>query len=269
MLLLALGLGSLIGLILGLTGAGGGVLAVPVLVLGLGWSMAQSSTIALVAVGSAACIGMVRGFKQGFVRFRAAILISAVGVIVVPLGQWLARELPERWLSLIFSCVMLIVAARMFGAALHNQNSREEDGFFQEKNHLINNKTGRIVWNATSLVLLSLIGFVSGVTTGMLGVGGGFIIVPALMKFSNISMSGIVATSLMVITVVSSGAVMSALISGNMVFTVEALLFVSGAVGGMLLAGQFAQRIPAKQIHQGFALLMILISMVLLGRAFT
>jgi hypothetical protein len=261
-MLIAFSLGSLIGLVLGLTGAGGGVLAVPALVLGLGWSMTQSSTIALVAVGSAAFVGMVRGFKQGFVRVRAALLISVVGILAAPFGQGLAQVLPERWLVLIFSAVMLIVAVRMFRAALRNQNGREEDGFFQEKKHLINKHTGRIVWNASSFLMLSVIGFVSGITTGMLGVGGGFIIVPALMRFSNISMSGIVATTLMVITLVSGGALMSAHAKGIVDFTDEALIFISGAVMGMLLAGQFARRIPAKYLHQVLALVMLLIATV-------
>lgn len=230
--------------------------------------MTQSSTIALVAVGSAAFVGMVRGFNQGFVRVRAALLISAVGILAAPFGQGLAQVLPERWLVLIFSSVMLIVAARMFSSALRNQNDREEDGFFQEKKHLINKHTGRIVWNASSFLMLSVIGIVSGVTTGMLGVGGGFIIVPALMRFSNISMSGIVATTLMVITLLSAGTLMSAHVKGIVEYSDEALVFISGAVIGMLLAGQFAQRISAKCLHQVLAWVMVLIAVVFVIREF-
>ncbi|MFJ1017246.1 TSUP family transporter, partial [Bordetella bronchiseptica] len=72
-------LGILIGLTLGLTGAGGGILAVPALVLGLGMDMPQAAPVALMAVGLAAAVGSAEGLRRGTVRYKAAALMSVVG----------------------------------------------------------------------------------------------------------------------------------------------------------------------------------------------
>lgn len=259
MLLIALCLGAFIGLTLALTGAGGGILAVPALTLGLGLSMTQASPIALLTVASAALIGMIGGLRLGLVRFRAALLISLVGILAAPFGQQLAQFLPERTLIWLFASVMLVVAVRIFS------NSRQTSSDLQrpEKTCLINAKTGRINWNPASFFKLCLIGLMSGISTGLLGVGGGFIVVPALIRCSNISMNGIVATSLMVITLVSSGAVISAATMGNLAINETTSLFIGGAAGGMLLGRSFAGKIPAIYLQRGFAILITLTSIML------
>ncbi|MDD2720821.1 MAG: sulfite exporter TauE/SafE family protein [Gallionella sp.] len=261
MILTALLLGSVVGLVLALTGAGGGILAVPALTLGLGWTMTQASPVALLTVASAAGIGMIGGVLKGHVRIRAAILISTVGLISAPFGQRLAHVLPERWLIGLFGCVMLIVATRIFLKSLNRPAPRT---ISQTKSCVINTKTGRIDWNLTSFLKLSVIGLISGTATGLLGVGGGFIVVPALLRCSNISMNGIIATSLMVITLISSGAVIAAFSSGHLIVSQVSMLFIAGAVVAMLLGRQFAQRLPAQHMQRGFALLVAAVSLTLL-----
>lgn len=260
MMLTALLLGTLIGLILALTGAGGGILAVPALTLGLGWSMTQASPVALLTVAAAAGAGMIGGVLQGYVRVRAAILISSVGLVSAPFGQRLAHVLPERWLVGLFGCVMLVVAARVFLQTLDRPAVRVVS---RAKTCVINTKTGKIDWSIASFLKLSLIGLISGTATGLLGVGGGFIVVPALLRCSNISMNGIIATSLMVITLISSGAVLSAFATGHLDLTPLSLVFTGGAVGGMLLGRRFAARIPARHMQRGFALLVTAVSLAL------
>ena len=256
--MISLGLGALVGLILALTGAGGGILAVPALTLGLGWSMTQASPVALLTVASAASIGMMSGILKGYVRIRAALLIAGTGIMAAPIGQHWAHALPERWLTGLFACVMLIVAARMLRTASgsHLRGS--------SITCMVNEKTGRINWNAVSFAKLSLIGLMSGTATGLLGVGGGFIIVPALLRCSNISMNGIIATSLTVITLISAGAVISALSMGHLDISEPALLFTGGAVASMLLGRQFAEKIPAIWLQRAFAILITGVSFALL-----
>ena len=249
MLLIATCLGALIGLTLALTGAGGGILAVPALTLGLGWSMTQASPIALLTVASAAAIGMMGGLKNGLVRFRAAMLISLIGIIAAPFGQRLSLVLPERWLIGLFACVMLIVAARLF--RLSGRPSIK----IIRPTCTVNATTGRITWNAISFFKLCMIGLISGLATGLLGVGGGFIVVPALLRCSDIAMNGIIATSLMVIALISLGSVISAFTMGNMELSGPALLFIGGAMGGMLLGRQFAEKIPAAWLQRAFSIL--------------
>ena len=101
--LLAVILGAVIGLVLALTGAGGGVLAIPLLVFGLHLPVQQAAPVGLVAVGLAAALGAALGLKEGIVRYRAAALIGAAGMLVAPLGVWLAQHLPNRPLLGAFS----------------------------------------------------------------------------------------------------------------------------------------------------------------------
>lgn len=258
-MLIALALGSVIGLLLALTGAGGGILAVPALTLGLGLTMTEASPVALLTVAVAATIGMAGGFIRGRVRIRAALLISATGITIAPIGQHLAHLVPERWLAGIFSCVMLIVAARIFSGA--------NKPLARSKTCVIDTRTGRIDWNLISFIKLSIIGLMSGLATGLLGVGGGFIVVPALIRCSDIAMNGIIATSLTVIALISSGAVIAAASTGHLVLSTEVLLFIAGAAIAMTVGRQFAHRISAAGLQKAFAMLLSIVAAIMLFKS--
>lgn len=89
---------------------GGGILAVPALVFGAHQGVAQTGPVELLAVGMAAALGAVLGLRAGTVRCRAALLISAAGVALSPLGLWLAQRIENRWLTPVFAMVPLFVA---------------------------------------------------------------------------------------------------------------------------------------------------------------
>ncbi|MDO9331066.1 MAG: sulfite exporter TauE/SafE family protein, partial [Pseudomonas sp.] len=93
-LILAVALGALIGLVMALTGAGGGVMAIPLLVFGLHLPVQQAAPVGLVAVGLAAVLGAALGLRQDNVRYRAAALIGTAGMLMAPLGVFLAQRLP-------------------------------------------------------------------------------------------------------------------------------------------------------------------------------
>ena len=101
-----MGLGLIVGVILALTGAGGGILAVPLLVFGVGLSVAEAGPIGLLAVGMAAALGAGLGLKAGTVRYKAALLMAGTGMLS-PLGIWLANRVDNRWLSILFATVLL------------------------------------------------------------------------------------------------------------------------------------------------------------------
>ena len=264
MLIIALTLGSFVGLVLGLTGAGGGILAVPALTLGLGWSMTQASPIALLAVACAAAIGSIDGIRRGLVRIRAALLMSLTGILAAPFGMSLAQALPEQWLINIFAMVMLIVAVRLFRNASNNSSGDDLLTDSRSDTWKINAKTGRISWNATSILTVGLIGMVSGVMTGLLGVGGGFIIVPALLRYSNITIHGIIATSLMVIALISAGAVIAAMAQGNVSMSIQAWIFIVASAAGMLIGRRLAEQIPRVYLQRIFAIGITFVSIILL-----
>ena len=191
-------LGMLVGVVLGLTGAGGGILAIPALTLGLGWTLAQATPVALLAVGTAAALGALDGLRKGLVRYKAAALMALIGSITSPLGLYLAKLLPAKVLVLLFGAVMVFVSGRMFWQARADAREDASESVL-EKNCMLNPSTGRLTWNARCSMTLVSIGATSGLLTGLLSVGGGFLIVPAFRKFSDVRIHAVVSTSLMVV----------------------------------------------------------------------
>ncbi|WP_312151358.1 sulfite exporter TauE/SafE family protein, partial [Pseudomonas sp.] len=106
-------LGTIIGAVLALTGAGGGILAVPLLVFGLGLTMVEAAPVGLLAVGLAAAVGAVLGLRQGLVRYRAALFIAVIGIVAAPFGLMLAHSLPNTPLALVFAVVLVYACLRI------------------------------------------------------------------------------------------------------------------------------------------------------------
>lgn len=243
-------LGLAIGIILALTGAGGGILAVPVLMFGDGMSASQAGPIGLMAVGMAAALGALLGLKAGIVRYRAAILIAACGMIMTPPGLWLAHHSDNRWLTLLFAAVLLFVSMRMIRQSL-NLAPQEADAA-RRPPCIRSEETGKIVWTTPCARALGVSGVVAGFLSGLLGVGGGFVMVPALQRCTDLAMKSIVATSLAVIALVSATGVISSAVSGHLAWPV-ALPFSTGALVGMLGGRTLSSRLSGPRMQQGFA----------------
>jgi len=258
-------LGLFIGALLGLTGAGGGILAVPALMFGLGMDLRQAAPVALVAVGMAAATGAVQGLRQGAVRYKAAALMAILGGVTAPLGVALAQRLPSGLLSGLFAVIMLLVAWRMIRQSRPRASVAPSDDE-REKACRISPRTGRFVWSRKVAATLGSIGAFSGICTGMLGVGGGFIIVPALDHFSELRMHSIVPTSLMVIALVSAATVGIAAAHG-LSLPPAAWGFVAAAVVGMGVGRGLAPRLSPFILQRGFATLCIVVAAVLMLRA--
>ena len=107
-------LGGVVGLILALTGAGGAIVAVPLLLFVLHLDVAEAAPLALLAVGLSAGMGAIIGLRAGIVRYRAAGFIALTGILGSPVGLSLAHRLPNGPLALLFAGVLAFVAFRMF-----------------------------------------------------------------------------------------------------------------------------------------------------------
>jgi uncharacterized membrane protein YfcA len=247
-------LGGVVGLILALTGAGGGILAVPLLLFVLGLGIAEAAPIALLAVALAAGIGAVMGLRLGIVRYRAAALMAGLGMLASPLGLWLARRVPNTPLTVLFAAVLAYVAVRMFRQTVASQGRIRRDAPATPQPCHLDNGSGRFVWTAACTRALAFTGLGAGFLSGLLGVGGGFVIVPALKKATDAPLHAIVATSLAVITLVSIAGVVSTSISGHMNWSIGAP-FAAGAVAGMLGGRLIADRLSGPRLQQAFALL--------------
>lgn len=269
-LLLAAGLA--VGLILGLTGAGGSIIAVPLLMALLRWSPQQAAPVALLAVVAASALGSFEAWRRGLVRYRAATLMAVAGIALTPLGVVLAQRLPQRLLLAAFSMVIVLVAlrlvlqarqapleARVAGAAL--------SGRAGEAVCKLDPQSGRIRWNSPCAGVLAATGALAGLLSGLLGIGGGFVIVPALRRVTELTMQGAVATSLMVTALVGSGAIASMLAHGAQLPWQAVLPFVGGALGGMLLGRTLAPRLAGPRLQSGFGMLLFLIAALMIWRA--
>ena len=253
-------LGSFTGIVLALTGAGGAIIAVPLLIFGLHLAVAEAAPIALLAVCLSAAIGALLGLLQKKVRYRAAGFIAINGAIAAPIGIWLAQILPNVPLTLLFSAVLMYVAFDMFRQSRCNEASIEvlESRPFT-KPCLLDTPDGRLIWTWPCVRALTLSGFSAGSLSGLLGVGGGFVVVPALKKVTNLQMQAILATSLAVIALISATGVASATLMDAMNWSI-AIPFAGGAMVGMLLGRTFANRFSGPRLQQSFAVMAVFVS---------
>jgi uncharacterized membrane protein YfcA len=250
-------LGALAGLILGLTGAGGAIIAVPLLIFGLHLTVVEAAPVALFAVGASAAIGAMIAWKKRKLRYRAAALIALAGALASPIGIFIARKIPDVPLLLLFAAVLFYVAFQMLRESMRSSAEAMEE--HASAPCQLDELAGRLIWTNPCARALALSGVVTGFLSGLLGVGGGFVIVPALRKASNLSMQHIVPTSLAVIAVVSVVGVASSAAVGGLNWLI-AVPFVIGAVAGMLLAGAFAQRFSGPRLQQVFAVLAAIVA---------
>jgi uncharacterized protein len=244
--------GALVGVILGLTGAGGAVIAVPLLVFGLQLLVTEAAPIALLAVSVSAAIGALLALKEGKVRYRAAGFIAFTGALASPVGLYVARQIPDAALRLLFAAVLGYIAIRIFRRS--GSHSAKATPSFPATPCQLDDFSGRLVWDARCARSLTLSGIAVGFLSGLLGVGGGFIIVPALQKATLLHMKAIVPTSLAVIALVSAAGAFSAMLAGNMNWPI-ALPFAAGAVMAMSMTSRFADRFTGPALQKGFAIL--------------
>jgi uncharacterized membrane protein YfcA len=254
--------GCLVGVVLALTGAGGGILAVPLLVFGAQLSMAQAGPIGLMAVGLSSLLAALLGLRDGIVRYKAAALIALSGMLVSPLGLWLAQRLPNRPLALMFALVLLWVAYRSFQRAANPENAADEAC---PPCH-INPATGRFVWTLATARIFVSVGMLTGLLSGLLGVGGGFVLVPVLHRYTDLPMKSIVSTALAVIALVSMAGVLASNLGGHFNWGVG-LPFSCGAIGGMLVGRWLGQFAKGAHLNRAFGSVATLAALSLLYKA--
>ena len=258
----AIALGAVVGLTLALTGAGG-ILAVPLLVFVLHLGVAQSAPVALLAVGLASALGAVLGLRRGQVRYRAALLIGGAGMLLAPVGVVLAQRLPNGPLMVLFAFVVAWSARAMYRRGRGRPASVGEGG--RSRTCVRHPDTGRFIWTRPCALTLAFTGMGSGLLTGLLGVGGGFVIVPALTRYSDLAAESVVGTSLAVIALVSVSGVTSAAAHGAMPWDI-ALPFSCGAMVALLAGRRLARRLSGPWLQLCFAAISAGVALMLLLR---
>jgi uncharacterized membrane protein YfcA len=255
--------GGIVGLSLGLTGGGGAIFAVPLLVYGLGVVPQQAVGVSLVAVGATSAVGFVAQWRQRQVEVRTGLLFALAGMAGAPVGAWLGSRLPDPVLLILFAALMVTVAVRLWqkaGRAGESQSMPSEGNRCDDGPTCRRDAAGRLFLDQRCAFLLLGLGVATGILSGLFGVGGGFVIVPALVLFSGMSIRRAVGTSLMVITLVSASAAVSRLWAGQSFNLPEIGLFVAGGTAGLLLGNQIGQHLPERSLQRFFAATILLVA---------
>ncbi len=266
--------GGIVGLSLGLTGGGGAIFAVPLLVYGLATPAREAVGISLVSVGLTSLIGFLQKWSKGEAELKTGFLFAAAGMIGAPIGTWLAQQLPETILMLLFAGLMMTIAAKMWRKGVSRRHSSISlpttatvenatgtcDPTHEDRTSCQRDPQGQLILTSRCARLLILVGIGSGILSGMFGVGGGFIIVPALMIFSGMSMLRAVGTSLMVIALVSVSGIISQFWAGQNISAQTAIAFLMGSVPGLWLGQRLGARLSAATLEKLFSVAILFVA---------
>jgi uncharacterized membrane protein YfcA len=232
-----------IGLSLGLTGAGGSIITLPVLVYLAGVPPREAVGLSLLVVGAAAAAGAVQRWRRGDFHPRAALMFAAAGVAGAWVGARFTRWVSPGVLMVIFAVLMLAVAIRMLAA----------------RDEAVEMSPECRPWRCLGA------GGAAGMLTGFLGVGGGFLLMPALMKFARLPLRMATGTSLAVIAFNSAAGFVAHLHDAPLNRPLAAA-FTTLAVAGSLAGNALAGRLPVKRLRQGFAAMVLLTGALVLWR---
>jgi uncharacterized protein len=263
---LTLFFGALVGFSLGLTGGGGAIFAVPLLVYGLHVPAHEAVGVSLLTVGCTALVGFAHRARSGLVEFPSGLLFAAAGMTGAPLGAWLANRTPEALLLGLFAVLMLVIAVRMWSkagdpaAALPIITSADAGPTCQR------DPEGKLRLTSRCAMLLAVVGLAAGVLAGLFGVGGGFIIVPALVMFSGMGMQRAIGTSLLVITLVSVSGTTSHLLAGKDLSLETAGIFSAGSIAGLFAGSVLAQRLAGPVLQRVFAAAIVVVAAYVMFR---
>jgi uncharacterized membrane protein YfcA len=254
--LLASPLGFVIGLALGALGGGGSIVAVPALVYVAGQEPAAATTTSLLVVGTAAVVGMVGHARAGRVRFRAGVVVGVTGIGGSLAGSALNRNIDGDLLLLGFGLLVLVAAWRMITGCPSCTRVGEELALAQGGSAV---QTKRRL-DGAMVVRIGLVGTGVGFLTGLFGVGGGFVIVPALTLALGFTMPQAIGTSLLIIAINAATALTARLGTSGIEWSV-ALPFTAAALTGVLTGTTIAHRVDAAALVRWFAASLVALSL--------
>lgn len=239
----------IIGFTLGLLGSGGSILTVPVLIYVLGQDEKVAIASSLAIVGFIALFGSIPAIRRKVTDWRMVLLFGVPGVVGTYFGAWGSVLVSGVVQLLVFALVMMAAAWMMIKPA-----------------KLDAGQTELVVAHST---LIALEGLAVGVLTGFVGVGGGFLIVPALVLLAGVDMHRAVATSLVIIAMKSLVGFIKYVdvLSVAEIDLAVIALFSGFGILGCVLGGYVSPRIPQEKLKQTFALVLVVMSVFILYRS--
>lgn len=249
-MLLTLSLSIIIGLLLGLLGGGGSILTVPMLVYLLKVDPKTAITTAFVVIGSSSLVALIPHAKRAAVCWKSGLSFGLSGMLGAFSGGRLATHFPNDLLMLFFGVICLLT-----GLLMVRGNKPQYSAPNAEPISLCPLKL--------PLLKLLINGFLVGGLTGIVGIGGGFIIVPALTLLVGLTLQGAIGTSLLIIAMNSAAGLIgySSQINLDLELT---LLITTGTIFGSLVGGYLSNYLPAKTLKRSFGVLVILVALYVL-----
>ena len=259
--------GAVVGLSLGLTGGGGAIFAVPLLVYWIGVDPPTAVAISLVTVAATAAVGAVERWRYGQVEIPTGLLFAAAGMLTAPLGSWLGGRIPEQPLLVAFAVLMLVIAARMWQKARNVEERLPPAAVAAGSGPACRrDPEGKLRITSRCATVLALVGLAVGLLSGLFGVGGGFLIVPALVTFAAMGVPRAVGTSLFVMTLVGLSAVVSQLAAGREIPLGIAGGFVAGSIPGLFAGSAIGRRLTGPLLARVFAIAIVAVAVFVIAR---
>lgn len=266
-MLLTLIFGVITGLALGLTGGGGTMLALPFLMYGLGLPAHDAVAVSLVAVGVMAFVGALARLRAHQLQLHLGVLFAVAGMLGAPIGALVAHFLSDLVLTIGFAVLTLLVAVRLWQRAhgpLPTDSAPLPDNALLLRAACRFDPTGRLRLTSHCLRLLIPTGFATGIISGLFGVGGGFVVVPALVLIAGIDIRQATATSLLVVALVSLSGAAGAFAGGVRVDPLLVATFAGAGVVGLELGSRFGRRLPERVVQRGFSIALVLVAAALI-----
>lgn len=244
--LLAIISGIVVGMVLGLTGGGGSVLAVPLLIYVVGIKDPHTAIgTAALCVGVTALISLIGHKKHGHLRLKEGFIFAMPGLVGTVIGAELGLLTPSRHLLMFFAIFMAMMGIRMY-LQKSEKIHIHQDRIFLQKHRLIP------------------ISFLVGIAAGYFGIGGGFLVVPALTSLG-LNITDAIGTSLLPVGAFGLATASRYFIADQIVW-IMAAFFVGGGVLGGLTGAKFAARIDKSILHKIFGMMLVILSAYMLLR---
>ncbi len=247
---LALLSGGLVGVLLGATGGGGSLVAIPLLVYVVGVPVQNATAMSLIVVGYSALFGAWQESRQQRVHIVSALLFSMTGMIGAWVGAHGHQHVPDTLVLFSFGNLLLFISMWTFWKNYEGEHNDVPSGCAKEF-------SGRCVLKALTF------GWGVGLLTGFFGVGGGFLIVPALMFLMGFPIRLAIGTSLLIIALISIGGVIGHFKGAHLDVVLTGLVLL-GSLLGLMFGSQVTRSIPTHHLRRGMAILIGGVGMLLI-----
>lgn len=249
MSLLAAILAVIMGLTLGLLGGGGSILTVPILVYALGVDEKSAIATSLLVVGATSAMALMAHARNSNVSWKTGLIFGLFGMGGAFGGGMLARYIPGTFLLILFAVLMLITSVAMLrGKKKEGGEQGDEEGS-----------------DDLPVLKIALEGSVVGLVTGLVGAGGGFLVVPALVLLGGLSMKRAIGTSLLVIAMKSFAGFAG--FAGHVSIDYKlALGFVGAAMLGTLVGVRLSRHIDGQKLRKGFAVFVLVMAVYIFSK---